>query len=95
MFKGKTRGWVCENGYAYRMPYAHCVFCKHCTDIYYDSAGPYMFSCELNKKLHIAETECECKYFEDDGYLFDEAKYLQKKKQLEEAVRNFIKNHSN
>ena len=24
-----------------------CVFCKHCTDIYYDHHGPYMICCDL------------------------------------------------
>ena len=27
-----------------------CVFCEHCTDIYYDSHGPYMICCELSKQ---------------------------------------------
>lgn len=31
-------------------PAESCVFCDHCTDIYYDySNGPYMFACELDK----------------------------------------------
>ena len=31
-------------------PAKSCVFCNHCTDIYYDySNGPYMFACELDK----------------------------------------------
>jgi hypothetical protein len=31
-------------------PVNSCVFCDHCTDIYYDySNGPYMFVCELDE----------------------------------------------
>ena len=92
MFKGETRKWECENGSVYGMPYNHCVFCNHCTDIYYDSDGPYMFSCNINKEIELAETECKCAFFEDDGYVFNEKEYLQKKIQQEEALRNLLKN---
>lgn len=35
------------NGLIYRMPKNHCVFCEHCTDIFYDyTNGPYMFICD-------------------------------------------------
>lgn len=31
-------------------PAKSCVFCDHCTDIYYDySNGPYIFACELDE----------------------------------------------
>lgn len=58
--------------YVWPMPPKHCVFCKHCTDVFYDdSCGPYMCSCEL-----FIEDEERCTNFEDDGYIFDEKAYL-------------------
>lgn len=39
-----------------------CVFCEHCTDIWYDSHGPYMISCGLNNKnadRHNMDGTCE------------------------------------
>ena len=43
----KTRDFKCENGFNYKMPEHHCVFCDHCTDIFYDSYGPYLCLCDL------------------------------------------------
>ena len=41
----------CENGKTYLFSSNHCVFCEHCTDIFYDyTHGPYMYICELQKK---------------------------------------------
>lgn len=60
----------------FAMPPKHCVFCKHCTDIFCDSKGPYMFICELN-----IENKKNCSDFEDSGYVFDEASYLEMMKE--------------
>lgn len=92
-YKGETRKYQCESG-VYLMPATHCVFCKNCTDIFYDyTNGPYMFLCELNKQeeLEITETECRCEYFEDDGYIFDEEKYLQEQKEIQEKINEQMK----
>lgn len=71
-YKGETKLYECESGKVYRFPIAHCVFCKHCTDLFYDyTNGPYMFMCEFNLEPNITETSCECKHFEDDGYEFN------------------------
>ena len=46
--KEKTRGFKCENGFTYKMPENHCVFCDHCTDIFCDfTNGPYLCLCDL------------------------------------------------
>lgn len=43
-----------------------CVFCKHCTDIFYDMRGPYLILCE---KLchHVNDHNCDgnCELFEE------------------------------
>ena len=39
-----------------------CLFCEHCTDVWYDSHGPYMVICELNKPNqdnHNFDETCE------------------------------------
>jgi hypothetical protein len=47
----------CESGITYMLPKAHCAFCKHCTDLFYDyTNGPYMFICELG---HVDYKTCK------------------------------------
>lgn len=42
------RIFKCANGLAYKCPDTACVFCDHCTDIFYDyTNGPYLMFCEL------------------------------------------------
>lgn len=39
-----------------------CVFCDHCTDIFYDSNGPYMIDCDKSSKYaddHNSSGKCE------------------------------------
>lgn len=44
-----------------KMPANHCVFCKHCTDIFYDfSNGVYMVCCEYNLEYG------DCKRYEEE-----------------------------
>jgi len=33
--------------YEVDVPEDHCLFCKHCTDVFYDWNGPYAFACAL------------------------------------------------
>jgi hypothetical protein len=40
-----TRLWVSDSGMAWRCHPKNCVFCDNCTDIMYDSGGPYMVIC--------------------------------------------------
>lgn len=54
----------CENGKIYMAPDQHCIFCKHCTDIFYDyTHGPYMFPCN---KGHENFKTCNSFEGEDD-----------------------------
>lgn len=39
-----------------------CLFCKHCTDVFWDFTGPYMFFCTKGKGGDF-ET---CGMFEED-----------------------------
>ena len=73
----------------------HCVFCKYCTDMFYDyTNGPYLFMCEFNLEPTITETNCECKRFEDCGYEFDPKEYMERMKiiaELKKKIRADIK----
>lgn len=57
----KMKPWKSECGITWLVPENYCVFCKHCTDIYFDfTHGPYMCFCE---KLH--EDFETCNSFEE------------------------------
>ena len=59
----KHKPFECANGKSYMFPEKHCVFCEHCTDIWYDyTNGPYMFLCTKNCDGY--ET---CNSFEEEG----------------------------
>lgn len=52
----------CDNGKYYGGPQRSCLFCNHCTDIFYDCThGPYMFVCALG-----LEASKDCNDFEED-----------------------------
>lgn len=52
--------YECEY-YTCMAPCNHCLFCKHCTDVFFDySNGPYLFICELGKNYG------ECVDFEEE-----------------------------
>lgn len=77
------RPFECENGSVYAMPEKHCVFCRNCTDVFYDySNGPYMFICELN-----CDGFENCEKFSDNGYVFDEKDYIKRVKEKTEALK--------
>lgn len=76
-YKGETRPFeLTETGDVYKFPTTHCVFCKHCKDLFWDyTNGPYMFMCDKDCEVNMTEDSCTCECFEDDGYVFDEKKY--------------------
>lgn len=78
VYKGEKRPYELENGSVWNMPTVHCVFCRHCKGLFYDSAGPYMFVCDKDLEITTGECECSCKGFEDSGYVFDEEEYKKK-----------------
>lgn len=52
----------CDNGKYYGGPQKSYIFCRHCTDVFWDyTNGPYMFICELELEPHE-----DCNDFEDD-----------------------------
>lgn len=49
----ELRPFKCDSGQIYLFPQNHCVFCDHCTDLFYDyTNGPYAFSCDLELNDH-------------------------------------------
>lgn len=65
----KQRLFVFEDGLEVWCPEKSCIFCKHCTDIFYDSSGPYGFACKLDlmgeKDLFDKGYVGECELFKD------------------------------
>lgn len=56
------RIFKCENGIEYKCPDTACVFCDHCTDIFYDyTNGPYLMFCELPD--HDCHDGAGCEHF--------------------------------
>lgn len=53
-----------EGGPIFKVKYDEdCVFCKHCTDIFWDyTHGPYMLFCEDDHDV----SQRPCPYFEED-----------------------------
>lgn len=91
-YKGTTKLFECESGGVYRFPINHCVFCRHCTDLFYDyTNGPYMFSCDLDLQPFMTEFTCTCDKFEDTGYVFDVDEYKARVEARNKAVGEFRK----
>lgn len=45
----ETKPYVLElTGRIYNLPEYACVFCKHCTDVWYDASGIHHIFCENN-----------------------------------------------
>lgn len=93
-YKGTTKLFECESGGVYRFPINHCVFCRHCTDLFYDyTNGPYMFSCDLDLQPFMTEFTCTCDKFEDTGYVFDEDEYkarMEERRKSAEMLQKFL-----
>lgn len=44
-----------------------CVFCSHCTDVFWDYHGPYMVICDLGRpEVKDHNYRNTCKDFDDD-----------------------------
>lgn len=90
---GETKQFECRSGKVYLFPKTHCVFCKHCTNMFYDyTNGPYIFICEFGLEPDITETECMCEKFEDNGYVFDDVEYETRTKTVAEFRRRIYDN---
>ena len=57
-----------EIGVTVRAPENCCLFCKHCTDVFWDySNGPYMLFCNIHEDVKKAGGHTgDCKEFEED-----------------------------
>ena len=58
----KRKYVLSENPYfAVNGPATSCMFCKHCTDVFWDyTNGPYMFMCDLDIDTNDGyEGKCE------------------------------------
>lgn len=61
MKQSDKRIWLSKYYSAFLVPSNYCVFCEKCTDIFYDSNGPYMCMCNAQHQY-----ENGCKYFVED-----------------------------
>ena len=61
------REYKCSDGRTYIVSDRHCLFCDHCTDIFWDyTHGIYLMLCNINKDTRIGEKgECDC-FVEDE-----------------------------
>lgn len=59
------RRYECEY-YSVMAPPKHCLFCDHCTDVFYDFDGPYMFLCNINADTSRGITG-RCERFEEEA----------------------------
>ena len=53
-------------GVTVRAPERCCLFCKHCSDVYWDyTNGPYMMICSADHEETLGY-HAKCEYFEED-----------------------------
>ena len=55
--KDNMAPYTFRNGHTYYAFKKSALFCEYCTDIFYDSGGPYMFYCDKHIEDFNAE-EC-------------------------------------
>lgn len=60
--------FLCDSGRQYNLPDEACVFCIHCTDIFWDyTHGIYMLACSENSPAKdFGNVPCICKDFKAD-----------------------------
>ena len=60
------RRYECEF-YSVDAPARSCLFCEHCTDVFWDyTNGPYMFLCDVNADVEAAFAN-RCGSFEEEA----------------------------
>lgn len=64
----QVKHFQCDSGRIYELPSEACVFCEHCTDIFWDySHGIYMLiCCEEQSAVEFGNVPCICKKFIPD-----------------------------
>lgn len=60
------RSFVLEDGRKYQAFKTSGFFCKNCTDIFYDSGGPYALACNLNYNTGVPCWIGTCEHFEQE-----------------------------
>lgn len=58
------RKYECEH-YSVMAPPKCCLFCDHCTDVFYDFDGPYMFLCDVDADTSKGAAG-KCERFEEE-----------------------------
>lgn len=59
------RVYTMEIGWKIYAPEKCCLFCDHCTDIFYDSGGIYATWCDIDKDTYVGSLG-ECEYFVEE-----------------------------
>lgn len=64
-----TRKWTSDAGASWWCPPKACMFCDHCTDIWWDyTNGPYMVGCDLDLDPNESGGyEGNCDSFKEEG----------------------------
>lgn len=86
------RDFVFDSGTEVWAPEKCCLFCDKCTDVWYDSHGPYMYSCEDDPEGKFELTDKgysgECDHFVEDKDVDANNERIRKNKaDIEEATR--------
>lgn len=58
----KKKLFTDNHGKVYRVHPKCCLFCRHCSDIWYDAGGIYLTICNIDKDIYTGSTG-QCKYF--------------------------------
>lgn len=63
-----TRKWTSDAGASWWCPPKACMFCDHCTDIFWDyTNGPYMIICDIDIDPTDGGYDGTCRSFVEDG----------------------------
>lgn len=57
-----SRKYQLEGGYTVEAPDRCCLFCDHCTDIWWDWGGIWGLTCDIHDEVEVlkgAEGQCE------------------------------------
>lgn len=60
------RVFTMDIGWKVYAPENSCLFCDHCTDIFYDSGGIYATLCDIGKDAYTGSLG-ECEDFVEEG----------------------------
>lgn len=58
----KKKKYKLNCGFVVKAPLKSCLFCKHCTDIFYDFGGIYNTYCDKNKDV-VKGSQGKCCFY--------------------------------